>query len=148
MATQQINPGGSRDLPDSSATGQHAAPMLRRSRSDRVVAGVCGGVGRYLGVDPVLIRIAWVALAIAAGTGVLLYVLAWIVIPEEHEGEEIAAAPHSDRATVRMVAGGVLIVIGGLLLVNRVAPWVNGQLVWAIALIAVGLLVVSRGVSR
>ncbi|HZD79229.1 MAG TPA: PspC domain-containing protein, partial [Actinomycetota bacterium] len=45
---------------------------LRRSRSDRVIAGVCGGIGWYLGVDPVLIRIAFVVLTVAGGSGVLL----------------------------------------------------------------------------
>jgi phage shock protein C len=45
--------------------------VVRRSRSERVVAGVCGGIGRYLGVDPVLLRIAFVILALANGLGVI-----------------------------------------------------------------------------
>jgi phage shock protein C len=43
--------------------------VVRRSRSQRVIAGVCGGVGRYLGVDPVLLRIAFIILALAYGLG-------------------------------------------------------------------------------
>lgn len=148
METQQINPGSGGVPPESTATGQHAVPMLRRSRSDRVIAGVCGGLGRYLGVDPVLVRIAWVALAIAAGTGVLAYIIAWIVIPEEREGEVIVAAPHSDSTSVRVVIGGALVFIGALLLANRFAPWIDARLVWSVGLIALGLLVISRGVSR
>lgn len=51
--------------------------LLRRSRDDRVIGGVCGGLGRYLGVDPVLLRIAMVILAIAGGGGILIYLVAW-----------------------------------------------------------------------
>ncbi len=56
---------------------------LRRSRSDRMIAGVCGGLGEYLGVDPVIIRLLWAIAIFAYGTGLLLYILAWIVVPEE-----------------------------------------------------------------
>jgi phage shock protein C len=54
---------------------------VRRSRQDRVIGGVCGGLGRYLQIDPVLLRIAAVALALSGGLGVLAYIIAWIVIP-------------------------------------------------------------------
>lgn len=63
------------------------AKQLYRSRRDRVVAGVAGGLGEYLAVDPVLIRLAWAALFFLGGSGLLLYILAWIVIPEEPETE-------------------------------------------------------------
>jgi phage shock protein PspC (stress-responsive transcriptional regulator) len=57
---------------------------LRRSRSDRMVAGVCGGVANMLGVDAALIRIALVAATILGfGTGAVLYLICWIMVPEE-----------------------------------------------------------------
>jgi phage shock protein C len=57
---------------------------LRRSRSDRTVAGVCGGVANMLGVDAALIRIALVAATILGfGTGAVLYLICWIMVPEE-----------------------------------------------------------------
>ena len=56
---------------------------LYRSRKDRMIAGVCGGVGEYLGIDLTLIRLALLLLAIWGGGGVLAYLIAWIVIPEE-----------------------------------------------------------------
>lgn len=59
------------------------AKRIYRSRNEKVIAGVCGGLGEYLGVDPVLIRIAWVVMVICAGTGILAYILAWIFIPKE-----------------------------------------------------------------
>lgn len=57
---------------------------LKRSRTDRMIAGVCGGIGDYLGIDPNVIRLIWVGVSIfTVGTGVLAYLLAWLIIPEE-----------------------------------------------------------------
>jgi phage shock protein C len=56
---------------------------LFRSRKERILGGVCGGLGNYLNVDPVLIRVVWAILFFAAGAGFLAYILAWIIIPEE-----------------------------------------------------------------
>ena len=58
------------------------AKKLYRSVKDRKLAGVCGGIGEYLDVDPVLIRIVWLVLVLAAGTGLVGYVVAWIIVPE------------------------------------------------------------------
>ena len=63
-----------------SATGPH---RLYRSRADRVVAGVCGGLGRHLEIDPVVIRVVWAVLMVIAGAGILAYLLAWLIIPNE-----------------------------------------------------------------
>lgn len=57
---------------------------LERSRINRMICGVCGGIGSYFNLDPTLIRILWVIFSIASvGTGVLAYVIAAIIIPEE-----------------------------------------------------------------
>jgi len=56
---------------------------IYRSATNRVLGGVCGGLGNYLNVDPVLIRVLWVILFFAGGMGLLAYILAWIIIPEE-----------------------------------------------------------------
>jgi phage shock protein PspC (stress-responsive transcriptional regulator) len=63
-----------------SATGPR---RLYRSRSDRVIAGVCGGLGRYLDADPVVIRVVWAVLVVVAGVGILAYLLAWLIVPNE-----------------------------------------------------------------
>ena len=55
---------------------------LYRSSSDRVIAGICGGIGEYFNVDPVLVRLIWIVFAFAAGGGVIAYLIAWIIIPE------------------------------------------------------------------
>ena len=56
-------------------------PHLARSETDKRIAGVCGGVARYFGVDPVLVRVAFVVMAFM-GFGVLLYIVLWIVLPK------------------------------------------------------------------
>ena len=56
---------------------------LYRSRTDRKIAGVCGGLGAYFQVDPVIFRIVWVVLALAGGLGLLAYLVAWFIIPQE-----------------------------------------------------------------
>jgi phage shock protein C len=56
---------------------------LYRSRTDRRIAGVCAGVAAYLDIDPTLVRLIWVATVLFAGGGVLGYLIAWIVLPEE-----------------------------------------------------------------
>lgn len=69
-----------------SATGPEQPPyrQLRRSRSDRMLAGVCAGIANYLRVDPTLIRVGVAVLAIITwGVALLGYVIAWIVMPEE-----------------------------------------------------------------
>src|SRR5438093_1433546 len=56
---------------------------LTRSRDDRVLGGVCGGLGRYFDIDPVIFRIGFVALLFVGGASLLLYPAAWILLPEE-----------------------------------------------------------------
>ena len=63
--------------------------QLRRPTDDRIVAGVCSGVGRYLGVDPVLIRVGFAVLAVVTwGTALLAYPIMWFVMPEEPRPEQ------------------------------------------------------------
>jgi phage shock protein C len=59
---------------------------LYRSRSDRMLFGVAGGMARFLDLDPSIVRIVWALLVIAGGAGLLLYIVAAIVIPEEPVG--------------------------------------------------------------
>ena len=57
-------------------------PGLARHPDEHIVAGVCAGVARWLGVDPIVVRLAAVILALANGVGVVAYVVAWVVLPE------------------------------------------------------------------
>jgi phage shock protein C len=56
---------------------------LRRSKSNRMIAGVVAGLADYLGMDPTLARVIYVLIALFGGAGILLYIILWIVIPEE-----------------------------------------------------------------
>jgi len=56
---------------------------LYRSKNNKIVAGVCAGIGEYFEVDPVLIRLLWVIFVLMGGSGILAYIIAWIIIPEE-----------------------------------------------------------------
>ena len=120
---------------------------VRRSRGDRVIAGVCAGLGRYLGIDPVLLRVAFIILALANGLGLIAYVVAWVAIPEE--GTDQPAAPPSEprRETGRMVLGGSLVVLGLVLLLDRLAPNLD-ELFWPVAVVAVGVAIILMGLRR
>lgn len=61
---------------------------LYRSRTSSMIAGVCGGLGAYLNLDPTVVRLVFILLALAGGPGVLFYLLLWLVVPREP-----AAAP-------------------------------------------------------
>ena len=64
---------------------------LYRSREERRIAGVCGGLAEYLAIDPTLVRILWALLALAGGPGILLYLIMAIVVPEEPEFVQASA---------------------------------------------------------
>jgi phage shock protein PspC (stress-responsive transcriptional regulator) len=56
---------------------------LYRSKRNKIIVGVCGGIGEYLGVDPTLVRLLWLLLSLLHGIGIIGYAIAWIIIPEE-----------------------------------------------------------------
>lgn len=98
-------------------------------------------MAEYLSIDPTLMRIAWLALLVM-GPGLILYVVAWIAIPEADAAA--AAAPIVDRAASQsgqMIIGGLLVAIGGALLADRYLPWMKDLILPAV-LIAVGTGVV------
>ena len=66
-------------------TAHAAKKQLTRSARNRMVAGVAGGLAEYLGIDPVLVRLAFVAVTLATGVGIVFYLAAWLIIPPEKE---------------------------------------------------------------
>ena len=91
---------------------------LTRSSTDRVLAGVCGGLGHYLNVDPLFIRLGWVLMVLAGGFGILLY-LAWIfIVPlgsTDVHGEQLRRS----RSLFGAMVGGALILLGVTLLLEE-----------------------------
>src|SRR3954467_14755655 len=61
--------------------GPPARPQLRRSRTDKILGGVSGGLAEYSGIDALLWRVGFVALTLAGGTGVIVYLLLWLLMP-------------------------------------------------------------------
>src|SRR5512132_309839 len=126
---------------------------LVRRRDERMVAGVCAGVARWLGVDPIVVRLAAAILALANGAGLLVYLLAWAVLPEEAAGttEQATgegAGPGTKRTSELALAVGC-ITLGTLLLVRWVTPFFPDQVVWpaAVAATGVGLVLARAGDS-
>lgn len=124
---------------------------LYRSRSDAVIAGVCGGLGHYMGIDPILIRVLFVLLAIFGdGAGVLIYIIMAIVVPRIPEGQEevSSARPFFDNRQAGLLIGGGLIVWGGLLLLDALNVtwlwWLDSGIIWPLVLIVGGGLLLWR----
>ena len=128
------------------STGQHDTPptapprrRLERSRTDRVVAGVCGGLGDYFDIDPVIFRIAFVVLAFVGGAGFLLYPAAWLLLPEEGHHRSIGESwvHRGKRGHWLAIA---LIVIGGLILAGELNNHRGGGIGFAVIAIVIGVL--------
>ncbi|RAP52907.1 MAG: PspC domain-containing protein [Methanosphaera sp. SHI613] len=56
---------------------------LYRSRTEKMIGGVCGGIAEYFDVDPTIVRVIWVLVCLAVGSGVLIYIIAYLIIPEK-----------------------------------------------------------------
>jgi len=93
-------------------TASSGVRRLYKSRTDRMLDGVCGGVGEFFGLDPTLVRIAWVLAALFGGSGILLYLVAMIIMPV-NPGEAAATPGGSHHRNTRFW-GILLIVVGGV----------------------------------
>ena len=96
------------------AQQRHGYPPLsaiRRSRTDRKVVGVAGGLGRWAGVDPLVLRILFVVLTLFGGSGILLYALGWLLVPDEGEEESEGQRLFNGRSPTRFRTVAVLIVV-------------------------------------
>jgi phage shock protein PspC (stress-responsive transcriptional regulator)/two-component sensor histidine kinase len=129
-------------------------PGLVRRPDEHVVAGVCAGVARWLGVDPIIVRLAAVILALANGVGVFAYLVAWVVLPEgvdnadgvdDRAGPGPASGLHSGRRSAELALAVGCITVGMLVLVRWTAPFFPDYIVWPAAIAAVGIgLVLAR----
>ncbi len=141
------------------------AERLYRSRSDRVLTGVAGGLAERLDVDPSIVRVAWVVLTVLSGGIVaLIYVVMAVVVPEGGSGEPHTPAgsspplPGSPSSTPRapnrpgdnnaaLVLGALLIVLGAFFLVRQFLPRIDVGALWPVLAIAAGVLLVILSVA-
>ena len=119
------------------AVGASTRAHLRRSIDNRMLGGVCGGLGQYFNTDPVWFRLAFVLVTLAGGAGILIYLIAWLVIPPAEAG----GGQTGNRADIGtegpMIVGVALVGIGLMLLVNTLVPWFD-RVIWPLAVIASG----------
>jgi signal transduction histidine kinase len=117
-------------------------PRLERSRSDRVIAGVAAGIGQHLGIQPIVVRFAFVALSIPFGFGIVVYLLAWLLAPEAALDPAAAPPPRTlIRPTRRQFLGAGLILAGILVLLAVSGFWFGETLAWPVSLAAIGFAV-------
>ncbi len=116
-----------------------ATNRLERPREGRIIAGVAAGVAERYDVDVIWIRLGFVFLAMFGGSGVLVYLVAWLLIPEQGESESIIGASVGDLEGLSGWLGVALIVIGGLIIFSWTGI-VRPSVLWAGALITVGVL--------
>jgi phage shock protein PspC (stress-responsive transcriptional regulator) len=149
------------------------AKRLVRDTRHAVLGGVAAGFGKYLDVDPVLVRLAFVLLAFAHGAGLMAYLLCWLVVPREDAGApRVAAGPPADQgpdagsaaaseplADVRAAApaaaqgqavvGSFLVVAGALLLAHNLGwlhwpHWLSLHTLWPLLVVALGAGLVAK----
>jgi len=88
---------------------------LYRKKKGRILGGVCAGLAEYLGVDVSIVRLVTALIALSFGSGILLYLLAWIIIPEEENSGEVSSQEGEKKAddkTLKILLGVFLIILG------------------------------------
>ncbi len=147
---------------------------LYRSKTDKVIGGVAGGLADYFNIDVVLARVVFVLLALFGGSGVLVYIIMWIIVPgqngnlafvpnQNYEGtntkvneDEVNTGSNPDNNTRRntrssntgLIAGIVLIFLGMLFLADRLLPWHNITDFWPLLLVFIGVLIIKPDIFK
>ena len=110
---------------------------LRRDPARGMVAGVCAGLARWLGIDPLIVRVAMLAAVFAGGFGFIAYLVALVAMPVE-EGAEAAPRRLPGRAAIEVGLGVGLLVLAALLTFRATGLWFSDAVVWPVALVAAG----------
>jgi phage shock protein PspC (stress-responsive transcriptional regulator) len=147
MTDDSVAEERSRGDGDSGATEDQPVvyPRLERRRTERLLGGVASGLADHFGLDPVLFRIGFVLLALFGGSGVLLYVLGWLFLPEEGARESVVVGATRDVG-IRKLTALVLFAIALLVLAGPVwmplvqADYLDASLLWSFVLVALGFL--------
>lgn len=117
---------------------------LYRSEENKIVGGVCGGIGEYFELDPVLVRIITVLLIMAPGIGVLAYIIGWIIIPKRPPEVAASQTEYQFSSWNKYLPGLILVAIGAILLVRENWFWFDWDEFWPIVLILGGLALIFR----
>ncbi|MFN2105211.1 MAG: PspC domain-containing protein [Candidatus Promineifilaceae bacterium] len=133
---------------------------LTRSSSDKIIAGVCGGLAEYLEIDPILVRLAFLVLFFASGIGFPIYIILWIVMPQ---GENNAIADseviqknindigESVQSGIKRLGkpgtvGVILVLLGAYFLLGEIGlfNWMSGAVFWPLVIIGAGIYMLIR----
>jgi signal transduction histidine kinase len=127
------------------SAGSHPSlGALRRDRAAGWVGGVCAGIARRYGIDAALVRVAFVIATAAAGFGVALYALAWLVVPAGEASGRRRRLP-TGRGAVEVALGTGLLLLSVLLTFRALGLWFSDAIVWPLVLIASGAALIWRG---
>ncbi|MEQ2129849.1 PspC domain-containing protein [Caldanaerobacter subterraneus KAk] len=129
---------------------------LYRSREQRIFGGVCGGIAEYFNVDVTLVRLICLVTVIFGGGGLLFYLIAWIIIPEnpyqtgkavdktKNEMGEVGSEKEIKDNRANEVLGWGLIILGLLILLPKLFPFVSFRMLWPIVLIGLGIWILLK----
>jgi len=146
---------------------------LYRSESDRMLGGVCSGLGNYLGIDITLVRLFFALLFFGSGIGLLAYIALWIIMPSETSpqashsfeenfkesgknfgsrvqmvGEEFGEAVRTPHPKAGVIIGIALVFLGSILFVENLnihwLRWISFDILWPVLLIIGGVVVIQR----
>ena len=139
---------------------------LERSRTNRVIAGVCGGLGEYLDIDATFVRVAMVVLTLVGGAGILIYIVLLVLMPLPGEspmfGPSSSAAPGDATATTPVVtdpesaerrryAVGILLVgVGAIFFLGNLGIFrgLDWKYIWPLVIIALGVFLIAQRTRR
>jgi signal transduction histidine kinase/phage shock protein PspC (stress-responsive transcriptional regulator) len=117
---------------------------LRRDPSRGFVAGVCAGIARRTGLDPLLVRVVFAVAALAGGVGVAVYMIGWIAMPADPTAPAAEPLSRAGRGAVEVTLGIGLLVLSLLLAFRELGLWLSDAVVWPLVLIAAGAALIWR----
>ena len=118
---------------------------LFRSNRNKVIAGVCGGIAEYFGVDPTIVRIIWLICILPGGIGLIAYIICWVAMPANANrytspfDEQQQTAGDSEKN--KRVLGIALIIIGAAFLLDRIFLWFDLNIIIPLGIIVVALII-------
>lgn len=111
---------------------------LARDTDNRVLGGVCSGIGRSLGLDPLVVRVAFVAATFAGGLGIVLYAVGMIALPATGDLGRRAPRPRSGRGAFRVALGVACLALAAMLVAREVGLWWSDAIVWPLVIALAG----------
>lgn len=120
---------------------------LYRSSKNKIFGGVAGGLGQYFNIDPVFFRILFIVTALSGGIGIIVYLVSWLLIPEE-AGDDQEKKKQSSKNDASTFLGFLILAVGTILLIKNIAQLDLWRQFWPILLIAAGLVLIVKQLQK